>query len=192
MAGLGPSTVAMIAELADSWQPLFFHPGKAAEVWGEPLAGGLANRDPELGPLDIMLQVPFFMGEPDEAATNGVRHMLALYIGGMGAPGRNFYNQLCCRYGFVDEAAAIEELYLSGRRAEAAAAVPRELVEGISLMGTPDEVAHKLDAFEAAGVTTFLLMPLAADTASRVQHVAALAQIKAGRRRSRSSDLASG
>lgn len=183
VAGLGPSTVAMIAEEADSWQPLFFHPGMAAEVWGDPLAEGLAKRDPELGPLDIMLQVPFFMGEPDEVATNGVRQMLALYIGGMGAPGKNFYNQLCCRYGFVDEAAAIQDLYLSGRKAEAAAAVPQEFVDGISLMGTPDQIARKMDAFEAAGVTTFLLVPMTPDTATRVEHVAALAQIEAARRR---------
>ncbi|WP_183095771.1 LLM class F420-dependent oxidoreductase [Nocardioides stalactiti] len=182
VAGLGPTTVALIAEHAESWQPLFFHPGRAADVWGEPLAKGLAKRDPELGPLDIMLQVPFFLGEPDEAAVQRVRDMLALYVGGMGAKDKNFYNQLACRYGFEEEAAEIQRLYLGGQKAEAAAAVPQDLVDGISLMGTAEAISAKIDAFEAAGVTTFLLVPMVGDTATQVEHVRALAAIEAVRR----------
>jgi alkanesulfonate monooxygenase SsuD/methylene tetrahydromethanopterin reductase-like flavin-dependent oxidoreductase (luciferase family) len=182
VAALGPANVSLVAELAESWQPLFFHPSHAREVWGEAIDKGTAARDPELGPLDVMLQVPFALGDPDRAAVQGVRDMLSLYIGGMGAPDKNFYNQLARRYGFVEESAEIQRLYLAGAKAEAADAVPDELVDAISLIGTADQVTRKLDEFEAAGVTTILLAPLSADTADRVHQVGELAALEHGRR----------
>ncbi|MFL6060596.1 MAG: LLM class F420-dependent oxidoreductase, partial [Marmoricola sp.] len=135
VAALGPANVALVAELAESWQPLFFHAGHYREAWGEALDKGFAKRDPELGPLDVMLQVSFAVGEPDPAVLAGICNQLALYIGGMGAADKNFYNQLAQRYGYVEEAAEIQRLYLSGQKAEAAAVVPEDLVRAVSLVG---------------------------------------------------------
>jgi len=177
VAALGPANVALVAELAESWQPLFFHPGHYRAAWGEALDKGMAKRDPELGPLDIMLQVSFAVGEADPAELAKVRNQLALYIGGMGAADKNFYNQLAQRYGYVDEAAEIQRLYLSGQKAEAAAVVPDDLVRAVSLIGTEDEIEVQLKEFEAAGVTTLLLNPLAGAPEQRVADVATLARL---------------
>ena len=176
IAALGPANVELVAEIAESWQPLFFHPGHYREAWGASLDAGFAKRDASLGPLDIMLQVSFAVGEPDPAVLASVRDQLALYIGGMGAKGKNFYNQLATRYGYVDEAVEIQELYLSGRKQEAAAAVPEDLVRAVSLIGTENEIEAQLKEFAAAGVTTLLLNPLGAPE-KRVADVAALAEI---------------
>ncbi|HET6152605.1 MAG TPA: LLM class F420-dependent oxidoreductase [Marmoricola sp.] len=177
VAALGPANVALVAELAESWQPLFFHAGHYREAWGEALDRGFAKRDPELGGLDIMLQVSFAVGEADPAELAKVRNQLALYIGGMGSADKNFYNQLAQRYGYVSEAAEIQRLYLSGQKAEAATVVPDDLVRAVSLIGTEDEIAVQLTEFEAAGVTTLLLNPLAAEPEQRVADVATLARL---------------
>ncbi len=177
IAALGPANVEMVAEIAESWQPLFFHPRHYREAWGESLDAGFAKRDPELGPLDVMLQVSFAVGETDPAELQKIRDQLALYIGGMGARDKNFYNQLAVRYGYVDEAAEIQDLYLAGQKKEAAAAVPEDLVRAVSLLGTEDEIAAQLQEFADAGVTTLLLNPLAATPEQRVADVATLARL---------------
>lgn len=177
IAALGPANVELVAEIAESWQPLFFHPGHYREAWGEALDAGFAKRDAALGDLDIMLQVTFAVGEPDPATLAAIRNQLALYVGGMGAKGKNFYNQLASRYGYVDEAAEIQELYLSGRKEEAAAAVPEDLVRAVSLIGTENEIEEQVKEFAAAGVTTLLLNPVSQDPAQRVRDVATLAEI---------------
>jgi len=177
VAAIGPANVAMVAELAESWQPLFFHPGQHRAAWGEALDKGFAKRDPELGDLDIMLQVSFAVGEPDDELLAPVRNQLALYIGGMGARDKNFYNQLACRYGYESEAKEIQDLYLAGRKADAATAVPDDLVRAVSLVGTEDDLARQVEEFAAAGVTTFLLNPLAETAESRVKDVGTLATI---------------
>ena len=177
VAALGPANVALVAEIAESWQPLFFHPGQDRAAWGEALEKGLAKRDPELGPLDIMLQVSFAVGEPDPTHLATVRNQLALYIGGMGAKGKNFYNQLAQRYGYAAEAAEIQDLYLAGRKEDAARAVPDDLVRAVSLLGTEDEIALQLKEFASAGVTTLLLNPLASSPEQRVADVATLSRL---------------
>ncbi|CAN5252548.1 LLM class F420-dependent oxidoreductase [soil metagenome] len=179
IAALGPKNVAMVAEIAEGWQPLFFHPQKWDAAFGESLAEGAAKRDPALGALDIQLQVSFALGEVDPAALAAVRNQLALYIGGMGARDKNFYNQLACRYGFETEAKEIQDLYLDGRKAEAAAAVPEELVRAVSLIGDEDFVTAHLAEFAAAGVTTLLLNPLASTHDGRVTDVRRLAELTA-------------
>jgi F420-dependent oxidoreductase-like protein len=179
VAALGPRNVALVAEVAEGWQPLFFHPGKAKQAWGESLEEGFSKRDPELGPLDIQLQVNFFLGEPDDTAMQQLRDQLALYIGGMGAREKNFYNQLATRYGYDDAAAEIQDLYLAGNKADAARAVPDELVHAVSLLGDEDAVSAQLKEFAAAGVTTLLLVPLAAPE-DRVDQVRRLAPLAAG------------
>ena len=138
---------------------------------------GFAKRDPELGELDIQLQVQFHLGEPDPAALAAVRDQLALYIGGMGARDKNFYNQLACRYGYEAEAKEIQDLYLSGRKEEAAAAVPDELVDAVTLMGDEDSIRRQVAEFSAAGVRTLLLNALAATPDERVKHMARLSEI---------------
>ncbi|HWU21792.1 MAG TPA: LLM class F420-dependent oxidoreductase [Nocardioides sp.] len=177
IAALGPKNVELTAEIADGWQPLFFHPGKADLAWGESLRAGLARRDPARGELDIQLQVSFLAGEPTDEAVRTVRNQLAHYIGGMGARDKNFYNQLACRYGYEDEATAIQDLYLSGQKAEAAAAVPDELVGAVSLMGDEDSLRRQVAEFEAAGVRTLLLNPLAPTAEERVAHVGRLSKL---------------
>src|SRR5439155_13872954 len=122
VASLGPRNVEMTAEVADGWLPLLFVPEKAKEVWGDALAAGTARRSPDLGPLEIAAGGMVGIGEGLEAMRDFARPMVALYVGGMGARGRNFYNDLARRYGYEKEAAQIQDLYLSGKKDAAAAA----------------------------------------------------------------------
>jgi F420-dependent oxidoreductase-like protein len=170
VAALGPKNVEMAAELAEGWEPIFYFPEKAAQAWAEPLAAGAARRDPALPPLDVIAQAGLAIGEGPE--TTGLhdlsRPMLALYIGGMGARGRNFYNDLAVRFGYEQEAAAIQEAYLDGRKDEAAALVPASLLEGTSLIGPRSLVAERVAAMRESGVTTLNVAPLAGTHADRV------------------------
>ncbi|WP_404430013.1 LLM class F420-dependent oxidoreductase [Microbacterium lacus] len=174
IAALGPQSVAQVAEIADGWQPIFFDPTRASMVWGESLKRGTAKRSAELGPLAIQVQVFFAFGEPSPEAVIRIRSYLALYIGGMGAKGKNFYNDIVSSYGFEAEAAEIQNLYLAGRRAEAMAAVPDELVQGVTLLGDPDRLRQRIADFESAGVTELLLAPVADTAEQRLDDVVAL------------------
>lgn len=169
LAAIGPKNVALAAEVADAWEPLFFHPARAADVWGGALAEGAARRPADLGPLDVVVGMPLAVGADVAPLIEQGRAQLALYIGGMGARGRNFYNDLACRYGFAHEAAVVQELYLTGRKDEAAAAVPAELLHATSLIGSLEEVRDKLSELEAAGATTLNLHPVQADHAERLR-----------------------
>ncbi|HVF74276.1 MAG TPA: LLM class F420-dependent oxidoreductase [Acidimicrobiales bacterium] len=153
IASLGAKNVEMTAELAEGWLPILFVPEKADEVWGEPLAKGMANRAPDLGPLDIAAGGLVAIGDDLEGLRDFIRPYVALYVGGMGAKGRNFYNDLAKRYGFEKEAEVIQDLYLSGKKDEAAAAVPAELLELTSLVGPPGYIKERLAAYKEAGVT---------------------------------------
>ncbi|MFZ2176292.1 MAG: LLM class F420-dependent oxidoreductase [Rhodococcus sp. (in: high G+C Gram-positive bacteria)] len=168
IASLGPKNVEMTAEIAEGWEPLFFHPEKAASVWGEPLAKGKAKRDPSLGDLQVFASPALAIGDDVEHMLDWVRPILALYIGGMGAKGKNFYNDLAIRYGYEKEAETIQDLYLAGKKEEAAAAVPDGLVRDVSLIGPESYVRERVAAFAEAGVTTLTVSPLAADRAGRV------------------------
>jgi F420-dependent oxidoreductase-like protein len=170
VAALGPKNVEMAAELAEGWEPIFYFPEQAARAWAGPLAAGAARRDPSLPPLDVIAQAGLAIGEGPE--TTGLRDlsrpMLALYIGGMGARGRNFYNDLAVRFGYEQEAAAIQDAYLDGRKDEAAGLVPASLLEGTSLIGPRSLVAERVAAMRESGVTTLNVAPLAATHAERV------------------------
>jgi F420-dependent oxidoreductase-like protein len=168
VAALGPKNVAMAAELAEGWEPIFYLPEKAAQVWGEPLAAGTALRDPSLPPLEVIAQAGLAIGEDTAGLLDLGRAAMALYIGGMGARGRNFYNDLAVRYGFEREAAAIQDAYLDGRKREAEALVPATLLEGTSLVGPRSLVAERVTAMRESGVTTLNVAPLAATHAERV------------------------
>ena len=178
IAALGPKNVALAAEVAEGWQPIFYFPEKAAIAWDAPLAEGKARRDPALGTLDVIASAPLAIGDDVTGLRDLTRPVFALYIGGMGARGRNFYYDLACRFGYESEADTIQEAYLAGRKDEAAALVPADLVEKTALIGPAGYFAERLEAFRAAGVTTLNVTPLAATHAARladIERVRALA-----------------
>ncbi|MBN1093990.1 LLM class F420-dependent oxidoreductase [Blastococcus sp. TML/M2B] len=179
LAALGPKNVELAAEIAEAWEPIFFMPERAQAVWGDALAAGKAKRAPELGDLQVVTGVPVAIGDDlDEAQLlDRVRPGLALYIGGMGARGKNFYNDLAVRYGFEAEAKEIQDLYLTGKKDEAAAKVPDELVRATSLIGPESYVAERVAAFAEAGVTTLMLQPLDGSPAGRLKTVETMKKI---------------
>jgi F420-dependent oxidoreductase-like protein len=174
IAALGPKNVELAAEIAEGWQPIFYLPEKAQDVWGDALAAGRAKRDPALGHLDVFAGPALAIGENVEPLLEFVKPHLALYIGGMGAKGKNFYHTLATRYGYGPQADRIQELYLAGGKDAAAKAVPDELVRDVSLIGTPGFVKERVAAFREAGVTTLNVVPIAATTADRVKLIETL------------------
>jgi F420-dependent oxidoreductase-like protein len=171
LAALGPKNVELASEIAEAWEPIFFVPEKAGSVWGESLAAGKAKRDPSLGDLQVITGVPVAIGDDVDSLLDFVRPALALYIGGMGARGKNFYNDLAVRYGYEAEAKTIQDLYLDGKKDEAAAAVPEELARAASLIGPESYVAERIAAFAEAGVTTLMLQPLDSSREGRLKTV---------------------
>jgi F420-dependent oxidoreductase-like protein len=169
IASLGPKNVEMTAELAEGWEPIFYMPERADAVWGEALAKGKAKRDPALGELDVVAQASLAIGDDVEGYLEFGRPMAALYIGGMGAKGKNFYNDLARRYGYEQEAEEIQDLYLAGRKQEAAEKVPYELLQNTSLIGTEGFVRDRLAALKESGVTTLNVTPVAGDHQARVK-----------------------
>lgn len=179
IAALGPQNVALTAEIAEGWQPIFFYPEKADDVWGDALRKGAAKRDPALGPLDVMVSASLAIGDDVGDRLAWAKPQLALYIGGMGARGKNFYHALATRYGFGDVADRIQDLYLAGRKAEAIEAVPDELVRNTSLIGPRGYVQERLAAYAEAGVTTMLVHPLAVDAAEQLAFAEQLVELTA-------------
>ncbi len=165
------------AEIAEGWQPVFFLPEKADDVWGDALRAGNAKRDSSLGDLDVMVGVSLAVGDNVEDRLNWAKPHLALYIGGMGARGQNFYHKLATRYGYGEVADHIQDLYLAGRKAEAIAAVPDDLVRQVSLIGPRGYVKERIAAFAEAGVTTLLATPVTADSAEYITYVEELQQL---------------
>jgi F420-dependent oxidoreductase-like protein len=171
IAALGPKNVELTAEIAEGWQPVFFQPDKVDDVWGDSLRAGLAKRDPGLGPLDIMVSAPLAIGDDVNDRLAWAKPQLALYIGGMGARGKNFYHNLATSYGYGDVANHIQDLYLDGKKAEAIEAVPDELVRNVSLVGPHGFIKERLAAYAEAGVTTLLLQPLSGDRHESMRYV---------------------
>ncbi|MBX3287140.1 MAG: LLM class F420-dependent oxidoreductase [Actinobacteria bacterium] len=161
IASLGPKNVSLTAEIAEGWMPILFDPAKARDVWGDDLDAGAAKRDPELGTLQITAGGMLAVGDDVKGLLDFVRPMVALYVGGMGAKGKNFYNDLFRRYGFEQEAEQIQDLYLDGKKKEAAALIPTEFLEAISLVGPEGYVKERLAAFDEAGVTHLNVIPVA-------------------------------
>jgi F420-dependent oxidoreductase-like protein len=179
LAAVGPKNTAMAAELAEGWQPIFYFPEKAAGIWGPALAAGKAKRDPSMPPLDVIAQASLAIGDDVADLVEFGRPVLALYVGGMGAPGQNFYTKLASDYGYPDEAIAIQDAYLAGRKDEAAALVPRSLLEGISLIGPKSHVAERIAALKDSGVTTLNVQPIASTHKDRVGLVEQIKQMAA-------------
>jgi F420-dependent oxidoreductase-like protein len=162
VAALGEKNVTLTAEVADGWIPTLFIPERARDVWGPSLDAGLAKRDPALGPLQITAGGLLAIGEGEEVARvrELARPMVALYVGGMGAKGKNFYNNVAIRYGFEEAAGDIQDLYLAGKKVEAEALVPDELLELTSLCGPESYIAERIAAFREAGVTHLQVNPI--------------------------------
>lgn len=166
LAAIGPKNVALAAEIADGWLPVFYSPRRSAEVFRPHIAAGLAAAGDagKQALFDVAPSAPAVLTDDPEQARWAVKPMLALYIGGMGAKGRNFYNDLACRYGYEPQARLIQDLYLSGKRMEAVAAVPDALVDEVSLIGSRAALQDRLDEWRDSGVTTLLVMARDVDT----------------------------
>ncbi|NNE72511.1 MAG: LLM class F420-dependent oxidoreductase [Acidimicrobiales bacterium] len=165
VAALGSKSVAATAELCDGWLPIMFIPELARNVWGESLDAGLAQRAPERGQLEIAAGGLLAIGEDAAKYRDYARPMAALYVGGMGARGKNFYNDLAVSYGFDEAAKQIQDLYLDGHKEDAAAAIPAEFVEGFTMCGDKGYIADKVAQMAEAGVTNLMVTPVGGDPA---------------------------
>jgi F420-dependent oxidoreductase-like protein len=165
--------VESAAQTADGWMPLMFVPERAREVWGPALDAGAARRDAGLAPLDVVAGGKLAIGDDvdTDAALDSARPELALYVGGMGARGTNFYNDVVTRAGYGDAARKIQDLYLDGHKDEAAAAVPHELLERMHLVGSAAHVAERIEAYREAGVTTLLVQPIGPDPVATIMRL---------------------
>jgi F420-dependent oxidoreductase-like protein len=165
VAAIGPRNVALAAEIADGWLPVFFSPDRMS-LYRPALAEGFARRAPALSPsraFDVAPTAMIVCGSDVAACRARGKPRLALYLGGMGARGRNFYNDLACRYGYEADARRVQDLYLAGKRDEAVAAVPDALVDEIALCGPPERIRDRLAAYREAGVTTLICATSQAD-----------------------------
>ena len=179
LAAIGPKNTTLAAEIADGWIPTLFSPEHVGEF--RPLleegfakaGGGKSLEDFEIAPT-----VNVFVTDDRESARDAMRPYVALYIGGMGSRKQNFYNALVQRYGFEDAAREVQDLYLEGKKEEAAAAIPGELIDTVSLCGPADVVRERLGIFREAGVGTLMVSPMAwtfEDRLQQLRHVAELA-----------------
>ena len=157
LAAIGPRNVALAAEIADGWLPILFSPERYAGVHGPNLDAGFARRGGRPADFDVAPLVPTVVADDVGVARDFLRPLVALYVGGMGARGQNFYNRLACRYGFEAEAVRIQDLFLDGKKTEAAAAVPDALVDEIALVGDRARIADRLAAWRECGATSLLL-----------------------------------
>ena len=171
VASLGPKNVEMSVEVAEGWIPLHFWPERAGDVWGDAIAAGQAKRDPQLGSLEIVAGGNLAITDDYEDLRESARPMLTLYFGGMGAKGKNFYNDLLARYGFEEDAAFIQDAYLDGRRKEASTRVPRELIDATSLVGPEGWVKERVAAFKDAGMTVLNVSPVGPNALADLEKV---------------------
>ena len=155
LAALGPRNVELAGEIADGWLPIFYAPTRE-HLFLAPLDAGLARRT-TTEPFDIAPTVTVVLGDDVRACRDAVKPVLALYIGGMGARGKNFYHDLACRYGYADAARTIQDHYLEGRKKAAIAAVPDALVDEVALCGPRERIADLLSAWKASRATTLII-----------------------------------
>ncbi len=173
IAALGPKSVEQAATIADGWIPHLFHPERSHRVWGDALAAGAAKRSADLGPLGVTAGGMVAIGEGPETKEllDFARPLFALYVGGMGAKGKNFYNDVARSYGYEQEAEEIQDLYLSGKKKEAEALVPTEWLEASNLVGPASYVKERIAAFREAGVTHLTVMPASDNPAATIAQV---------------------
>jgi alkanesulfonate monooxygenase SsuD/methylene tetrahydromethanopterin reductase-like flavin-dependent oxidoreductase (luciferase family) len=176
LAAIGPKNTALAGEIADGWIPTFFSPEYVAD-FRQALQEGATRADRSLDGFDIAPTVNAYVSDDREMARNLMRPVLALYIGGMGSRKQNFYNNLVQRYGFEDAAKHIQDLYLDGKKEEAGAAIPDDLIDMVSLCGPRDVVRDRLSAYRDAGVGTLMITPMAWTADERVAQLRAIAEL---------------
>ncbi len=175
-ASLMGKSVEATAEVADGWLPIMFIPERADLVWGDSLRAGLAKRSPDLAPLEIsaggMCAISEELtGDAQTRILDHARPMTALYVGGMGARGKNFYNTVARKYGYEQEATEIQDLYLDGKKDEAAAKVPADWLAASNLVGPRSYVAERLAAFKEAGVTVLSVNPVGPNPVKTIEQL---------------------
>ncbi len=176
LAAIGPKNTALAGEIADGWIPTFFSPEYVSE-FRKLLEEGAGRAGRSLDGFDIAPTVNAYVSDDREQARNLMRPVLALYIGGMGSRQQNFYNNLVQRYGFEDAAQEIQDLYLDGKKEEAGAAIPDELIDMVSLCGPADVVRDRVEAFRAAGVGTLMITPMAFTAEERIAQLRAISEL---------------
>jgi F420-dependent oxidoreductase-like protein len=157
LAAIGPKNVALAAEIADGFLPIFFAPEHYAISYAESVAAGLAKAGKSPEQFDIAPTVPVVVGDDLEVCRNMVRPFLALYVGGMGAKGKNFYYDLVCRFGYEEQAEKIQSFYLEGKRGEAMMAVPDDLIDDVALIGPKERIRERLSLWKASPVQTLIV-----------------------------------
>ena len=179
IAAIGPKNTQLTGEIADGWMPTFFSPEHVGE-FRELLEEGAARADNGKkidDSFDIAPNVSLCISDDLDAARDVMRPMLALYVGGMGSREKNFYNALVRRYGFEEAADEVQDLYLSGKKDEAAAALPAELIDKTALVGPVDRVRERLELYREAGVGTLITTPIAPDMEGRSKMMRALGDL---------------
>lgn len=169
LATLGAKSVEATAELADAWLPAFYTAEAAGAVWGDALAKGNAKRDPARAPLDVFAGGGVSIGKNREALRDMARPGIALYVGGMGARQKNFYNDIFCKSGYEAEAKQIQSLFLEGKKDAAEAAIPDSYLANNSLVGEPEFVTERLHALKESGVTSLNVNFFGETSAERVK-----------------------
>lgn len=164
LAAIGPKNVELAAEIADGVLPFFFSPKTYTEVFAEPIALGLQKAGKSIENFDIAAGVHVAMGDDLEICRNMVRPFVALYVGGMGAKGKNFYHDVMTRSGYAKEADAIQEYYLAGKKAEAVSAVPDAFIDDIALCGSKERIKDQLAMWQEAPITTLNIHTFDIDT----------------------------
>jgi len=154
LAAIGPKNVALAAEIADGWLPIFFAPERYDEVYKPHVEAGLARAGKTIDDFDIAPTVSVVINDNLDVCYNMLRPFLALYVGGMGARGKNFYYDLAVRYGFEDAAAEIQDHYLSGDKGAAMARVPAEMIDAVALVGPRERIRERLKLWLDSPVTT--------------------------------------
>ncbi len=182
VGAIGRKSVEMAAEVCDGWIPIFFSADAFEETWGEHLEAGFAKGGRSRSDLEISPSLQVAIDGDTDAARAVVRAGLLLYLGGMGSRETNFYVDLTHRFGFGEVADEVQSLYLDGKREEAYSAIPDELVDATSLIGTEEEVGARIEKLAAAGIDRLILSPVHMDPAQRahtIERVAALAGVGA-------------
>ena len=173
IASLGPKNVELTAELADGWLPVFYHPDRAKQVWGDDLAAGMRSREEGRAPLEVVAGGSLAFCDDDLAKKirDGGRMMTALYVGGMGAKGKNFYNNIFRKYGYEDEAEQIQDFYLSGQKGSAEAAVPEDFLKSTAMVGDEGWVRDRIMAYKESGVTRLSINPVGPNRLETIEKV---------------------
>ncbi len=178
IAAIGPKNTQLAGEIADGVIPTLFSPEHVAVMRDELQIGvERAGGGKTLADIDIAPTVQVYVGDDIESARDLMRPFIGLYVGGMGSRKQNFYNQLVRRYGFEDAAQEVQDLYLEGKKDEACAALPDELIDMVSIHGPAEHVRERLAAFREAGVGTLGVSPVAFTREERINQLRLIAEL---------------